>query len=254
MAVYCRFQIGARALLDRRRDLLHPLVARRLGEHLSAGDDAVDDGDQAAGHGEQDERHVVPLVSRPGSVVVRWSRVAGNLTGRAGKVKRGDGPAALSAPNRGGRAGRPLVRRARASAPAPSPADRRRSRAGRRRGGRGGEQQDMVVARRSGAQERVGERPWAAAQAGDTGTSVSVAPRPLAAASRAASISRPSTRPSSRGPHPRRRGRARGGGAGSGRRRWWGRGRQPPRCHATRLLLPTSVLLRKQEPFPLSPL
>jgi hypothetical protein len=62
-------QVGCRAGLDGRRDLLHAGVARRPGQDPAARPEAVDDGDQPA-----DERHCVAS-SRPS---MRWGRRLAN--------------------------------------------------------------------------------------------------------------------------------------------------------------------------------
>ena len=58
-------EIGVGAFLDRGRDLDHPLVAGRTREHLGAGDDAVEHGDEAAGDGNESRlMNVFPVFLR----------------------------------------------------------------------------------------------------------------------------------------------------------------------------------------------
>jgi len=53
-------QIGFRALLDGGGDILHAFVAGRGAEHLLAGHEAIDHGQQAAEDGDLDCRHRIP--------------------------------------------------------------------------------------------------------------------------------------------------------------------------------------------------
>ena len=52
-------EIGGGAFLDGGADLDHALVARRHGEHLAAGEDSVEHGDQAADHRDVKQVHRV---------------------------------------------------------------------------------------------------------------------------------------------------------------------------------------------------
>ena len=57
MVRYWRREIGPRAFLDGAGDVLHPLVAGGRVQHLHAGDDAVEHGDQAADDGDDKQVH-----------------------------------------------------------------------------------------------------------------------------------------------------------------------------------------------------
>ena len=50
-------EIGLRALLDRRRHRDHPLVPGRRAQHLEAGEDAIEHGDEAAADGDEHDGH-----------------------------------------------------------------------------------------------------------------------------------------------------------------------------------------------------
>ena len=59
IVVYWRPQIGLGAFLDRAGDVDHPLVAGARREHLAAGEDAVEHGDDAAGDGDEHNRFMI---------------------------------------------------------------------------------------------------------------------------------------------------------------------------------------------------